>query len=538
LSEQRIGPYQLLREIGRSNHVVYEATDTRANTRVALKVLDLPLSLQGVERAQQVERFQREVRASMRMDHPNIVRTLEAGQDQGRLFVAMEFLEGESLTDLLRARGALSLQEALPIIRQTCAALTYAHLRGVVHRDIKPGNVIILPDGRVKLTDFGIARIIGDPRMTTEGQTVGTPYYMSPEQISGAEVTSASDIFSVGVLVYELLSGRKPFAGSNVAEITKAVLQTEPAYPPPLPPQTVNALRKAMAKYPPGRFATAEEFANALAGASRFSPTAAATPGAMDAYSSAYAPPCPEPPGAAPPPLPAYLSQPLAPQSSQLLLPLVVAGIVALVVIIAGPRTYGRYRFDVRVRDAYQELVRAQSLVSQEEYDAALTHCRMAVESAPPGSPAAKQARAFLYGTLVLAANYYLKSGRAREAATQASEAVQLEPSKSEGWLVLGIAQHRNGDSESALATLDKGVALAANASAAQQAREAQALVHYEMALSLMRQKEIGLAATHLQAAIEAAPSSDTAERARQTLNRLYSMPPPPPPRVPPTFNP
>jgi len=212
MSSPRVAHYELLREVGRSNHVVYEARDERTGQRVALKVLHLPPTLPGIERAQQVERFQREVRAALRMEHPNVVRTFEAGRDGDRLYVAMEFLEGRSLGNLLQESGALPLPQALPIFQQVCAALTYAHSRQVVHRDLKPANVIILPSGQVKLTDFGIARILGDPHITSEGQTLGTPYYMSPEQVAGKEVTSASDIFSAGVLLYEMLLGRKPFS--------------------------------------------------------------------------------------------------------------------------------------------------------------------------------------------------------------------------------------------------------------------------------------------------------------------------------------
>ena len=205
------------------------------------------------------------------MNHPNIVTIFEVGEDAGRFFIAMEFLEGQSLRDRLRTGGALPLAEAVASTVALCSALTYAHERGVVHRDIKPDNVHIVPGSGgsniVKLTDFGIARIIAEDSLTIAGQVFGTPSYMSPEQVTGNPLDGRTDQFSLGVLLYEMLAGRKPFTGDTVVTITYRILH-DPV--PPIagvPHEILAVIERAMAKNAASRFASVGDFGNALSAA-------------------------------------------------------------------------------------------------------------------------------------------------------------------------------------------------------------------------------------------------------------------------------
>jgi len=180
-STNTLGKYEIVREIARSNDVVYEATDPSINRRVALKELWMDPTVQGAQRRERIERFWREGKAAGRLSHPNIVTIFEVGKDGERHFIAMEFLEGQTLRNAIQAGGPMPLPTVKDYILQLCSALAYAHQNGVVHRDIKPENVQILPGGHIKLTDFGIARLMGEPSITQDGQVFGTPSYMSPE---------------------------------------------------------------------------------------------------------------------------------------------------------------------------------------------------------------------------------------------------------------------------------------------------------------------------------------------------------------------
>ena len=262
-----LGRYVLLREIARSNDVVWEANDTQMGRRVAVKELALPPTLSGQAKRERIERFYREARAAGAMSHANIVTIFEVGEDNGRYFIAMEYLEGQTLRDRLLVSGSLPLSEAVHVAGALCDALTYAHGRGVIHRDIKPDNVHLLPDGRIKLTDFGIARITHEDALTIDGQVFGTPSYMSPEQVVGRQIDTRSDIFSLGILLYEMLSGRKPFTGDSVVTITYRILHDEMPVLPGISPAMEAVLRRALAKDPNARFATAQELRNAVVAA-------------------------------------------------------------------------------------------------------------------------------------------------------------------------------------------------------------------------------------------------------------------------------
>ncbi|HLK58507.1 MAG TPA: protein kinase [Chthonomonadaceae bacterium] len=253
------GQYQIVREIARSNDIVYEAMDTRLRRRIALKELNIAPSMTGQARRERIERFNREARAAARLTHPNIVSVFDFGEENGRHFIAMEFLEGQSLRDAMQARGALPQKEALNIAYQILDALAYAHSNKVIHRDIKPDNIHILPGGQAKLTDFGIARLTEEPALTSNGQVFGTPSYMSPEQIEGKHIDHRSDLFSMGVLLYEMLSGRKPFVGDSVIAITYAIMNAAPQPLSGIPAAIEQVIHRALGKRPDQRYATAEQ---------------------------------------------------------------------------------------------------------------------------------------------------------------------------------------------------------------------------------------------------------------------------------------
>lgn len=276
-SSPTLGRYQIVREIARSNDIVYEAIDPAIGRRVALKELQVPPNLVGAQRRERVERFYREAKAAGSLSHPNIVIIHEVGEDRGRHFIAMEFLEGQTLREVLQVQGPLPLPQVVQIVSEVASALDYAHDHGVIHRDVKPDNVYLLTDGRIKLTDFGIARLMFEANLTADGQVFGTPSYMSPEQVAGKPIDPRSDIFSLGVMLYEMLSGRKPFPGDSVITITYNIMHQEPLPLPGLAPAVQRVVLRALAKDPQQRYRTAGELARELRAAA--ASTAAHSPG-------------------------------------------------------------------------------------------------------------------------------------------------------------------------------------------------------------------------------------------------------------------
>jgi serine/threonine-protein kinase len=260
----RLGRYEIRREIARSNDIVWEGFDAAMNRRVAVKELLFADNLTGAARRERIERFFREARAAGQLTHPNIVTIHEVAEDAGRYFIAMEFLEGQTLRQRMSAGGPLPVSEATRIASALADALEYAHRRGIVHRDIKPDNVHLLPGGQVKLTDFGIARILGEEQLTVAGQVFGTPSYMAPEQIRGGTVGPFTDVFSLGVLLWEMIAGRKPFPGDSVVTITYKIMNEATPPLPGAPPQVEAVIRRATAKDPGSRFAHAGLFRDAL----------------------------------------------------------------------------------------------------------------------------------------------------------------------------------------------------------------------------------------------------------------------------------
>jgi serine/threonine protein kinase len=295
--ETVLGHYRIIREIARSNDVVYEAIDTRINRRVAIKELMMPPGATDAVRQDRIARFLREARAAGSLTHPNIVTIYETEQENGRYFIVMEYLEGDNLRQKMDREGPLPPDEAVRIATQVLDGLAHAHSKGVIHRDIKPENIHILPTGLVKITDFGIARLKYEPNLTMDGQIFGTPSYMSPEQVQGGAIDERSDLFSVGVILYEMLAGYKPFQGDSVITITYNIVHTEPPSPPNIPAPLEWVIRKALRKNPAERFNSALEMKQALenALAQLNAPPVIATPMGPSSYGA------PAPTGGFPP---------------------------------------------------------------------------------------------------------------------------------------------------------------------------------------------------------------------------------------------
>jgi serine/threonine-protein kinase len=265
-STVKLGKYELRRELGRgAMGVVYEAFDPSIERIVALKTIRRD-QLEGAEGQDVIGRFQREAKAAGRLNHPNIVSIYDFGEDNGTAFIAMEFVSGRELKSYFENNERFPMADIVRVMSQLLDALEYSHQYGVVHRDIKPANIILLPDHRVKVADFGIARIESS-QYTQAGTVLGTPAYMSPEQFMGQTVDGRSDIFSAGVVLYQFLTGERPFSGTATTIMHKVLMEE------PLPPSMLNVqvpkrfdavIKKAMTKRPEDRFQTAREFADAI----------------------------------------------------------------------------------------------------------------------------------------------------------------------------------------------------------------------------------------------------------------------------------
>jgi len=262
---EKLGRYEIVREVGHgAMGVVYEALDPTIGRKVALKAIRFDAI--GTTADEAARRFKNEARAAGGLSHPNIVTVYDAGEDGGNLYLAMEFIDGVTLESMLKTERRLSPARALDIIRQVSAGLDSAHRKGIVHRDVKPGNVMISGDGVVKITDFGIAR--AGEVMTMTGQVVGTPNYMSPEQVVGSQLDGRSDLFSVGVMLYEMITGERPFEGQSITTIMYKIVHETPVPPRKLDssihPGLSFVIEKALQKSPDARFQTGAELTQAL----------------------------------------------------------------------------------------------------------------------------------------------------------------------------------------------------------------------------------------------------------------------------------
>jgi TonB family protein len=263
MAPRRFGRYEVEREIGEgAMGRVYRCFDPLMKRVVAIKTVRKEF-LTRETRDEYLRRFRREAQAAGRLSHPNIVSVFDVGED----YFVMEYLEGSTLQVILRDRGQIPADEALRILTPLADALDYAHRSGIVHRDIKPGNVFVLADGRPKLMDFGVAHLESSS-MTAQGHFFGSPSYMAPEQVSGGQVLASADLFSFGVVAYEMLTGHRPFEGASITAIMYRVVNEEP--PPPrqwdfdLPPAYDDIFRRALHKSPEHRFPDASALATAL----------------------------------------------------------------------------------------------------------------------------------------------------------------------------------------------------------------------------------------------------------------------------------
>jgi len=264
-----IGRYEVIELAGRgAMGMVYRARDPLIGRIVAIKVVALSPLLGEEEKREFRERFFREAQAAGGLHHPSIVTIYDVGEWDGVPYMAQEFVEGTSLSRLLKDSGPLPQERALPILRQMADALHYAHGLGVVHRDIKPDNILVDEKGRAVLTDFGVARLAASD-LTRTGEVLGTPHFMSPEQVMGQEVDGRSDLFSLGVVLYLMISGQRPFHGETISSVCYQIVH---APPKPLPEETSFSpgirflLDRLLAKDPAGRFQSGGELAEAIDG--------------------------------------------------------------------------------------------------------------------------------------------------------------------------------------------------------------------------------------------------------------------------------
>ena len=264
----KAGRYDLREELGRgAMGVVFHGFDPVIGRDVAVKTLRLSEAGTGLSREELVGRFQTEARAAGLLAHPNIVVIFDAGEEDGLFYITMEFVEGRSLQSVIDARQPFPVPRVMKLMEQVCSALDFAHQHNVVHRDIKPANLMLTADDVVKITDFGTAKILQFGTAQT-AHVMGTPSYMSPEQVKGKPVDGRSDIFSLGVILYELMTGEKPFPGQNITTVIYKIINEEP-----IPPRSLDSsihpglsavITRALAKDPAERFQSCHELMNAL----------------------------------------------------------------------------------------------------------------------------------------------------------------------------------------------------------------------------------------------------------------------------------
>jgi serine/threonine protein kinase len=267
---KRLSKYEILEEIGRGGFaVVYKARDTTLDRIVALKVLAPHLSWEP----QFVAQFHREAKAVAKLRHPHIITVHEIGEEENQLFIAMEYLQGRSLAQMLTEEGALPLEQAVTILEQVADALDYAHSEGILHRDIKPGNILVEEGGGVKLhatlMDFGLVKAMeGSRYVRTSGKIVGTPKYMSPEQAEGEELDRRSDLYSLGVVAYQMCTGQVPFNAPSPLVVLRLHADKAPPSPcelnPRLSDEVEKVLVKTLAKQREERFQSAGEIVQTL----------------------------------------------------------------------------------------------------------------------------------------------------------------------------------------------------------------------------------------------------------------------------------
>ncbi|MCE9615954.1 MAG: serine/threonine protein kinase [Lentisphaerae bacterium] len=347
----RFGHYQILSELGRGGMAtVYKADEESLNRVVALKIMSPKISQDPT----MIKRFQREAQAAAQLNHPGIVHIYAIGEEQGIHYFTMEYVKGQSLAQLKKARTRIPPAEAANYILQTAEALGEAHRNGMVHRDIKPANIMIDPAGRVRVTDFGIARVASaNTQLTVDGSFLGTPQYMSPEQCEGKDIDGRSDLYSLGLTFYELVSGRKPFdaetPGSIIVKIVNGDLLSIRTASPDLPGPVCDVIDKMLQRDPAQRYQSADELAADLRPiAAQHTETEAPT----RAYVAPVTAPRPKPRAASvtsakPPPMPAAPASSTPPAASPAKaepnVMLIVAGVIVVVALLGTGVCYGLY---------------------------------------------------------------------------------------------------------------------------------------------------------------------------------------------------
>jgi serine/threonine-protein kinase len=258
--------YQLLQRLGSGGMAdVFRARDLMLERYVAIKVLRADYT----DKKDFQDRFRQEARAAANLSHPNIVTVHDFGLDRGQLFIVMEYVPGSDLKTLLRTRGRFSIEEAIPLVVQACAGIGYAHRAGLVHCDVKPHNMLVTPDKRLKVTDFGIARALATIHPEERSDVVwGSPQYFSPEQAAGEPPSPASDVYALGIVLYELLTGSLPFNASTAEEFSRMHLDNRPhairEYLPDIPETLEQIIDKVLSKEPAARYRTADQLGRVL----------------------------------------------------------------------------------------------------------------------------------------------------------------------------------------------------------------------------------------------------------------------------------
>src|SRR3954464_3957889 len=314
---EKVSRYEITGELGKgAMGRVYKAVDPTIGRTVALKTMRL--DVHGLDTDEMLRRFKNEARLAGVLNHGNIVTIYDAGEENGLFYIAMEYIEGVTLHSVLNQRKTLPPEDIINISKQVCAGLDHAHHHGVIHRDVKPANIMLEPDGTAKIMDFGIAKSGGG--LTSTGQVLGTPNYMAPEQVRGHALDGRTDLFSFGVMLYEMTTGEKPFAGTNVTTIIYKIIHENPVPPRELDvtihPGLDKVIMKALAKKPEERYQTGAELAREL---QNYKSLGANTDSTQEIPSSSF----PAATGAAPKPAPANAAK--APAGAKTAAPAAVA---------------------------------------------------------------------------------------------------------------------------------------------------------------------------------------------------------------------
>jgi len=388
----KLGRYEIAAILGQgAMGVVYLAHDPEIDRPVALKTVRSEV-LRGESAAEVEARFLKEAKLAGRLQHPNVVTVYDVGREHGDFFIAMEYIDGHPLTRYLVSPDALPLNAKIGIVRQTAEALDHAHERGVVHRDIKPGNILIAKDGRVKVTDFGIARFTSATTsdLTRTGTMIGSPAYMSPEQIRGEKLDGRSDLFSLGVVLYELLTGTRPFPGESITTLVYQILHTEPRDPreirADLPAASREVMAVLLAKQPDKRPENARAFLGELKRIEKFQRESEMTRRAIAVAAA------PDPRAAAAPPFPPRSDVPTPPAAP----PPSAAPTVGAPPPARGPRApvVVGIALLAAVLFAVYALVKAPVPASPEPADLAPTTAPTAVPAPPTSAPTVEPAAA------------------------------------------------------------------------------------------------------------------------------------------------